>query len=369
MTNEQIRFAMIGGGWRAEFFLRITRALPDRFALQGVLVRDPAKGRAMEKRWRVPTYRTLDDLLGACDPQFVVTSVSWQANPLFLRALADRGMPALSETPPAPDLSGLREMSLLAEGGARIQVAEQYIYQPLHAARLAFIKTGALGTVSQAQVSAAHGYHGISLIRRFLGITFENARITARQFDSSLIAGPTKLGPPLEERSVTSTQRLAWLEYEGKLGEFDFTGDQYWSWVRRPRLLVRGERGEIVDNRAVYLRTYREPVDVEFRRVNAGEDVNHEGYDLMGITVGERWVYRNPFFPKPLTEKGRLADDEIAVASSLVKMAEYVGGGPPVYSLAEACQDHYFGLMIQRAIETGETVVTETQPWAGHRAQ
>lgn len=42
----------------------------------------------------------------------------------------------------------------------RVQVAEQYLYQPMHAARIAFVKTGKLGDVSQVQVWAAHGCHG-----------------------------------------------------------------------------------------------------------------------------------------------------------------------------------------------------------------
>ena len=57
-----------------------------------------------------------------------------------------------------------------------MQVAEQYAFQPLHAARLAFIRAGKLGEISQVQVSVAHGYHGISLIRKFLGIGYENVK-------------------------------------------------------------------------------------------------------------------------------------------------------------------------------------------------
>jgi len=60
----------------------------------------------------------------------------------------------------------------------------------------------------------------------------------------------------------------------------------------------------------------------------------------------------------------RLYDDEIAIASCLVKMADYASGGPSFYSLAEASQDHYLGMLIERAVATGETIESETQPWA-----
>lgn len=45
-------------------------------------------------------------------------------------------------------------------------------------------------------------------------------------------------------------------------------------------------------------------------------------------------------------------------------MANYVSGGPDFYSLQEASQDHYLGFMIQKAIETGQSVHTEKQPWS-----
>ena len=45
-------------------------------------------------------------------------------------------------------------------------------------------------------------------------------------------------------------------------------------------------------------------------------------------------------------------------------MRVYVGGGPDVYSLAEASQDNYLQLAIRRAVETGEAVRTEPQPWS-----
>ena len=123
-------------------------------------------------------------------PDFVVTSVSWAANPGVLKLLASLEVPALSETPPAASVEEMNELCLLVKGGAKIQVAEQYFLQPHHAARLAFARSGKIGRVTQAQVSIAHGYHGISLIRRFLGIGFDNAKITAAVFKSPIVKGP-----------------------------------------------------------------------------------------------------------------------------------------------------------------------------------
>jgi predicted dehydrogenase len=275
----------------------------------------------------------------------------------MVRALADQGVPALAETPPAPDLEGLVALHELTERGAKVQVAEQYQFQPLHAARLALARSGVLGTVTQAQVSAAHGYHGTSLIRGLLDVRFEPCMIRARQFVSPLVAGPGRNGPPAEHKVVESRQVIAQLDFGDRLGVYDFTGDQYFSWVRSPRVLVRGERGEINNHRVSYLQDYLTPVYFDLKRVDAGQAGNLEGYYHAGILAGGEWVYRNPYAP------GRLTDDEIAVATCLDKMAAYAAGGPGFYGLPEASQDHYLGLLIDRAVQTGEAVATEAQPW------
>ncbi|MBC7959274.1 MAG: Gfo/Idh/MocA family oxidoreductase [Vallitaleaceae bacterium] len=352
---NKVVFGIVGGGWRTEFYLRIARGLPDRFDICGLVVRDLDKGKALEAKWGVRTYQTIEELLEATNPTFMVVSVGWEAAPMFTSLLVERGIPVLSETPPAPDLSGLIELNKLTEKGGRIQVAEQYHLQPLHAARLNLANSGLLGEVSQAQVSVCHGYHAMSLIRRFLGLKFENATITAHSFSSPLLQNPERQGS--EMKHVNSKQIISLLDFDGKLGLFDFTDDQYFSWVRALRLTIRGEIGEIVDQQVRYLKEERLPIDIELKRCNAGENGNLEGYFLKGILAGDQWVYENPFIP------GRLSDDEIAIASCLVKMDIYAKGGPDFYSLAEASQDHYLAMMMNRAASNNEKVRTESQPW------
>ncbi|MFN8441582.1 MAG: Gfo/Idh/MocA family oxidoreductase [Caldilineaceae bacterium] len=356
---NKINFGMIGGGWRADFFLKVAEELPERFQVSAMMVRDAAKGAAIERRWGVKTYRTLDETLAASkDAQFMAVSVPWQPAPDYLKRLSERGIPALCETPPAPDLPGLIQLEELVKQGAKIQVAEQYAFQPLHAARLAIVESGRLGTISQAQVSIAHGYHGINLMRRFLGVGFEPVTIRASKVVSPLIQGPNRSGPPSEEKLIEESQTIAHFEFaNGKLGIFDFMGAQYFSWIRGNRLLVRGERGEIEGETVRWLHDFRTPIALRLQRHDTGFSGNLEGMYHRGYTAGAEWVYQNPFIP------GRLTDDEIAVADCLQRMAEYVAGGPEFYGLADAAQDHYLNLLIGQAIETGQAVKSEMQWW------
>jgi len=96
---------------------------------------------------------------------------------------------------------------------------------------------------------------------------------------------------------------------------------------------------------------------VTFTRHSAGENGNLEGNYLKGIQAGGEWWYRNPTIP------AELSDDEIAVADLLLRMAEYVQGGEAAYSLAEACQDRYLDILTAQALERGEPVRAEVQPW------
>ncbi len=353
-----ISFGIVGTGWRTEFFLRITQACPERFSVVGLVGRDHAKTETVARRFGVPAFSSIEDMVRQGKPLFVVSSVSWDANPDVITRLVALGMPVLSETPPATSIAEMDQLCQFVRDGAKIQVAEQYFLQPHHAARLAFIQSGKLGRVSQAQVSVAHGYHGVSLIRRMLGIGFENATIHANNYKSPIVKGPGRSGLPESEEIVESEQTIAHLDFGDRLGVFDFTGRQYFAQIRDPRVLVRGERGELANDSAVYLKDFVTPIRVNFTRHAAGLGGNLEGHYLKGIQAGEDWVYRNPFEP------ARLFDDEIAMADCLFRMAEHAQGGPDFYSLAEACQDRYLDIVIDQAAETGQRITTTTQSWA-----
>jgi predicted dehydrogenase len=355
---KPFRFGLVGGGWRAEFFTRVAAALPERFQLVGVYQRDPAKAAAFARKWNTLACDTLD-ALADLEPDFVVVSVSAAAHLHFALELHRLNLPMLCETPAARDLPAMLEIWELVEKGLRLHVAEQYYLQPLHAARLAVIASGKLGTVSSVRVSAAHDYHGVSLMRRYLGIGFEPATIRARKFVAPVIAGPGREGPPAEEKSVPSTQLLGTFDFGDRLGLFDFTDVQYRSYVRSHHVVIRGERGEIADLDVRYLKDFRTPVVQELRRHDRGHFGDLDGYYLEGILCGDDYAFRNPY------PYARLMDDEIAIAAAMEKMGAFARGeGAGPYAFAEAAQDQYLALAMSEAAATGEAITTTRQPWA-----
>jgi hypothetical protein len=355
---DTIRFGIVGGGWRARSYLRIAKELPARFQVGGVVVRDGSKGLALQSAWGVATFRTLDQLLASGGFDFVVVSVPRAVSQSVAQELAQCEVPALLETPPAPDLDGLTTLTRLARRGAKMQVAEQYQFQPLNAARISLARSGRIGRPTFAHVSLAHGYHAMSLMRQLLNIRFENATITAWGFDSPIIAGPGRQGPPPEEKLISSTQVIARLDFDDRIGIYDFATDQYFSWIRSKHLVVRGARGEIQDAQMNWLESFDQPVSITLVRSDAGLGGDLSGYYHVGILAGSEWVYRNPYVP------ARLSDDEVAIATCLDKMAQYLAGASAFYEVAEAAQDTYLASAINESLTKGTAVTTVSREWA-----
>ena len=361
-TIRHTTIGLIGAGWRAEYFLRIARDLPERFTVARVLVRTERSASSVSDTWSVPATTSLADFLtGGYD--YVVVSAPWDAVPDLIEALVAAGIPVLSETPPAPDAAALRSL-WKSVGGAPVQVAEQYFLQPHHAARLAIVRSGLIGEVSSARLSVAHGYHGVSLARLFLGVGFDPVAIRADALTDPLLSSNGRDGWHDELEPVTGRRTVALLRFDAADARevnavFDFTDEQYFSPVRSRHTSVRGDRGEISDNTVTHLIGPGDPATGELRRDVTGIESDLSGNHLRRVTLHTETYWQNRFAP------ARLNDDEIAVAEVMHRMAVFVQTGVPFYPLAEASHDHYLGLLIDEAATTGETVRSEPMPWQG----
>jgi len=333
------RFAVVGSGWRAEYFFRIAAARPDRFEIPGVLVRRQTEVERLAAQHglvAVTDSNEIDDL----DPDFVVVATPPEANADVCEEFVGRGHAVLLETPAGASFEQVDRLAQLAATGARVQVAEQYQFQPLLAARLAVIASGRLGPITSAHVSVAHGYHGVALIRAALGVGIGEVEVSRHEHRSDIARGPDRSGPATTDDLVSSTQLIALLSFGDQLGVYDWSDDQYFSWIRSLRFLVRGERGELDGHQVRYLLDSGQPVEQSLRRWDTGLEGNLETPGHRGYLLGEEWVYRNPF------PGDRLSDDEIAVATVLDRMAMFVADGTPFYPLEDAVHDARLALRI-----------------------
>jgi len=358
VPDRPIRFGLVGGGWRAAFFVRVAQALPQWFDLAPVAVRNPDTAGRLTAEWGVPVHADIAAVVNDPELDFVMLSVPAAVVPELARRIVDAGRPVLTETPVSRSLSGLDDAWQLL-GGAPVQVAEQYHLQPMHAARLSLVAGGLLGNPTYAAISVAHEYHQTSLVRRFLGVGLTPATVRAQQFASPAVQGPTRHGPPEREEMVTANQLIGTLDFGDSLGLYDFSSVQYRSWIRTPRLTVRGDRGELTGQHVVRLHDFATPIRGDLVRIDHGHDGDMDGYHLVGIQYEGAWVWQNPFRP------ARLSDDEIAIAELLRRMGDWTTGGAGAgpYPLAEGLQDSSLALWLAEAARTGETLTVPSPIW------
>jgi predicted dehydrogenase len=343
-------FAIVGTGWRAEFFWRLAAELDDLDCV-GVV----SRGRS---GLPVPVFRTLDECLAA-KPEFVVTATPWAVTPGLVAELAERGVPVLAETPPAPDLAGLRELWTKVGSTGLVQVAEQYTRMPAHAARVALVRKGVIGEPTRVDVSSTHQYHAVSLIRTLLGIGLGQADVRAVRTIARLTDPLSRDGwaEPAEVKDAETI--IATIEFDGGgFGLYDFTDNQWHNQLLMRRLLVRGTLGELRDNDVVRLTAPKTIARTEIVRRQTGYDLDLDGFDTDHITFGDEVLYRNPYQGK------RWNDEEIAIATLLQDMANWVrDAGPAPYPLADGLQDHRIALAIDEAANSGLPTRVTPEPW------
>ncbi|WP_066516087.1 Gfo/Idh/MocA family oxidoreductase [Curtobacterium ammoniigenes] len=349
---------IIGTGWRAGFFLRVASDPASPFRVRRLLAHSDVSAETARARWGIPTDTSLHVFLRE-HYDFVLIAVPRDAAPSLAGKLAARDVAVLLETPPAPDLPTLRSLYQSLGPNAPIQVAEQYPYQPHHAARLAVAHAHAFGAVTSAAVSAAHEYHAIRLIRSFLRVGFDDTLITAQQVSDRVARTLSSTGWASDMASLTSTRTLAQLRFpDDKLGLYDFEDEQYFSPIRTRHVLVRGERGEISDDRVSLMTAPEAPVLLHLERRHTGIDGDLEGASLDRITLGRDVVYRSPF------RGARLSDDEIAIATVCDRMRSFAREGIAFSPLGDACHDSYLAHLVTEAAHTGTPVASTPQPWS-----
>ena len=357
------RIGFIGSGWRAHGYMRVIRELSARMEVSGVLVHSSKSREQMEAEYPGRIYTQPDEFLKQLF-DFVMVMVPGKDSLFYNRMLMERGIPVLSETPPGMGVQELNECFLLKQKyHAKIQVTEQCHLRPYYQAVLALTGSGRLGKIVSVDMGILHDYHAMSIIRKCMGLTYENCEISARDFYVPVHYHCGREGLHAENADNLKQDHLkrADIIFEtGQLAFYDFSDEQYFNYFRTKHLTVRGTLGEISGENAAYLGEDGLPVTGTIRRDVLGAYENLEGCGLRGLTLNGHNLYQNPYIHKDV----RLNDDEIAMAGILDGMAGYVHGGSQIYPLEEALQDTYLHLMLDESIRTGEKIRTQSQSWA-----
>ncbi len=362
---SRYRFIIIGSGWRAQYYVRAAKALPDLFELSAMYCRSEEKAEQMRSAYGIPASVSEDEC-AASDPDFVVAAVSKGSGPEVAMRWMDRGFPVLCETPAALDIKTLNELWMRHEQGQKLVTAEQYLLYPCYSALLKLVRSGIIGEPDCLNISLAHEYHGASLMRALLGIPADTAfTVSAKAFEFPVTETRNRYEEIRDGRIAIKKRVLSTFEFDnGKAAFYDFDPEQYHSKIRRNSYKLRGVRGEIADGRVVYLNAGNDAVEAELQTetrrigrdfINPNPEFTEE---VTGIYFQGKQLY------KPVFGLCGLSQDETAAAQLMVKTAEYAKDTAEApYPLREALQDAYMSILMKKSEETGRPVSSERQKW------
>lgn len=352
--------AIVGAGWRADFYIRIAQLMPERFEIIGVVARTEEARNTLNQKYGVKTFTSINELLSHKKPDYVISSVSWASNPEVVEELVNAGVYVLCETPPAPTVEALQKMWSAIGSSGMVQVAEQYLNLPGHAARLSLTKSNLIGEVTSVELSSTHGYHAVSIMRGFLQSGFEASTVTTQQFQAPLVNPLLRGGWNSDLNPQMAKTTLSLIDFGGgKTGIYNFVDNQWHNQLRHRRIVVRGSKGEIVDDSVIRLIDGPAITTSRIERYQLGYDLNLAGYDTEHLSFDGSVIFKNPF------NGLRLMDEEIAIAQLMVQMADWITGrGKQPYPLNEGCQDQLISLAIDESNTTGKAVITQKQKWA-----
>ena len=321
-------------------------------------MRSEERAREIEQATGIRATGDFETAIG-WNPDFVILCVSKPSTKEWLFRFMEHQIPVLCETPPATTVEELNEVwqeNVRLNG--KIQVAEQYFLQPYYHAVQNIIDSGLLGDILSANMSAIHGYHAMSIFRKFLGVGFENCTISGKRYELPVTLTRNRAGWHETGEVISTTRDRADMVFEnGKIAFFDFDDEHYFSPIRSRRWNVQGIRGEIQNDTVSYMNEQHRPVTEKMYREDDGVN-NIDGWSHMYISFKGERIYENPF------PGLRINDDEIAVTDLLVGMKRYVETGEDIYSLRDGLQDAYLDFMREEAVTTGKTITTTSQSWA-----
>jgi predicted dehydrogenase len=367
-TYQPVRVAIIGAAKRSSYLYGpLVKALPKEVELVSIWGRSPDSARRLGESLHVPWYTDLDQLIRETTPDIGIVSVAYDANGQIGLMAVEHGLHVLLETPIAHKLSEADAIIAAAsQRRLKIEVAEQFHRRPLEQMKLKLLASGLFGKVHTSfNDFAGHGYHGVSVMRSYLGFDAKPVQVvgTVRKYD--LMPHWSRLAETRGPRKETQEHGI--IEFkEGQIGIFHWTDVGYDSalrWWRSSRFLAEKGMGITV---GVGLETQEwltllAPGDEAPRFITLERRwERNDGGALVAMVAhtGDPEVpivrWDNPFCPVEQGHGIQWHDDEIGVAGCLMSLVNAVRKDTePTYGPLQARLDQEIILAIRQSSLAG----------------
>ncbi|HEV8246399.1 MAG TPA: Gfo/Idh/MocA family oxidoreductase [Polyangiaceae bacterium] len=324
----RVRIAFIGTGrWATLQHLPVIRVLKDELELVCLYGRDAAKAEAVAKDYGVPGYSNLDQMFDKHKVDMVCAVISCRANHEIVSQVARRGYSCVLETPIEYDLKKAHAMfDLMREHQVQIEVAENGYRVPAERIVKKLLDAGVFGNVLAAYNDVrSHGYHGISLLRNYIGFGVAPVSVVAH------CPGLSCRDAAGEEQILRT--RFGIIEFANRsVGLHSMVYD-----FPVPATAVRkrfvAEKGWMAETQGMY-HDGKQQRELSLSRI--GKEI--DGVDVcqrMVANTDPEIVWENPFAHLPLD------DQKVSVAQVIMSMARAVREGvDPEYGLQDAYIDY-----------------------------
>lgn len=366
--RSPLRTAIIGTGKRSDYLYGpLLKAMPGDTELVSVWGRSADSARRLGESLNVPWYTELDRLVRETAPEIGVVSVNYSANGQVGLMAVEHGLHVLLETPIAHKLAEADAIIEAADQrGLKIEVAEQFHRRPLEAIKLKLIASGIFGKVySSFNDFAGHGYHGVSVMRSYLGFDARPVQVIGATGEYELASHWARISDSVGPRTETQEHGIVHFE-DGRLGIFHWTNPGYdlpLRWWRSSRFLAEKGMGITVGvglQVQEWLSTLAPGgeaprfmhLERRWERVDGGAlqaMVAHTADPDLPIV---RW--ENPFRPATAGHGPAWNDDEIGVAGCILSLVDAVRtGGDPSYGPHQARLDQEIIVAIRQSAAAG----------------
>jgi predicted dehydrogenase len=368
MGKSPLRVAIIGTAKRSDYLYGpLIKAIPNEVELVSVWGRSDSSTQRLSKSLGVPGFTDIENLIRATAPDIAIVSVNYHANGEVGLMAVEAGLHVLLETPIAHKLSEADGIVAAAsERGLKIEIAEQFHRRPLEQIKLKLIESGLFGRVyTTFNDFAGHGYHGVSVMRSYLGFDAVPLQVTGSVKKYTLAPHWSRLADTRDER--TETQEHGIIEFKGgQVGIFHWTDIGYDSamrWWRSSRFLAERGMGitigvglDIQEQLSLLSPGGEAPnfitLERRWERVDGGAlvaMVAHTGDTDIPIV---RWD--NPFRPTQQGHGVQWHDDEIGVAGCLLSLVNAVRNNTePTYGPEQGRLDQELILALRMSSNAG----------------
>ena len=348
---DRLNVAVVGAGRRAAgSWLPTIDILRDQLNLLAVCNTGAPRGEEQARKYRVKWYTNVEKMLDSERPDFVAIVVNPAQTHVVAKAVLERGISLVTETPIAAALPEADMMIDLAkEKGAHIEVAENLYRMPTERIKRELILSGVFGRIWRGHNnSRTHNYHAVSLIRSYIGFDVPIKRVIGIQGEFSVEPHEYRGSTVSSERS-----RHAALFFEnGALGFSHFTSLAFGSPLRgMSSTEFYGEKGMAVGEQLFVLENDKASRPVNITRVTCNVD-GMEVLDKLVADTDPEIIWDNPF------RRYGMSDGMIPIASELASIAKAVRERvEPEYGAVNGRIDRQIDLAVSESHSKGSVPV------------